>query len=368
MATKGAKPRLDELFERMVTLEASDLHLKGGCAAIFRIDGQLRHSKGKTLTHTQLESLISELIGEPNMAELYGRGNVDVGHEFKGGRVRVAVFRQRGHMSLVARLVKFDIPTLEQLHLPPALGSVIEYNRGLVLMCGITGSGKSTTLACLFEMMNQKQARHILTFEDPIEFIHADNQCVFNQRELGLDFQSWPDAIRAGVRADPDVILIGEMRDEESIMLGLVAAETGHLVLGTLHTSSAAATIGRILDMFPSEKHDLIRQSLGFNLRAIICQMLVPSFKKDLGRVPAVEMMLVNAPIRKAIEEGDDARINDLILDGEKEGMQSWTKSFLGLLRSDYIDKKVAREYAPNKDALEMALRGIDISTSPLSP
>jgi twitching motility protein PilT len=216
-------------------------------------------------------------------------------------------------------------------------------------------------------MLNKKHARHVLTFEDPIEFIHTDQLSVFNQRELGLDFQTWPDAIRAGVRADPDVMLIGEMRDIETFDLGLVAAETGHLVFGTLHTSSAASTIGRILDLFPPERHKLIRQSLSFSLKAIASQKLVPSFREDMGRVPAVELMLVNPPILKAIEDGEDARIEDLILDGEKEGMQSWTKSFLELLRAGYIDKKTARQYAPNKDALEMALKGISVSTSSLS-
>ena len=235
-----------------------------------------------------------------------------------------------------------------------------------MLACGITGAGKSTTLAALLDVINRKYACHVLTFEDPIEYVYSDRLSIINQREFGLDFFSWPDAIRAGVRADPDVMLIGEMRDDETFQLGLTASETGHLVLGTMHTSSAASTIGRILDLFPPDKHKLIRQSLAFSLKAIISQRLVPSFHPEIGRVPAVEVMWVNAPIRKAIEEGEDAKITEMITQGEEEGMQSWTKSFVDLIRADLIERKVAREHAPNRDALEMALKGISFRTTSL--
>jgi twitching motility protein PilT len=208
-------------------------------------------------------------------------------------------------------------------------------------------------------MINSNSARHILTFEDPIEFLHEDKNCVINQREYGLDFHDWPDAISTGVRSDPDVMLIGEMRDESTFQLGLTAAETGHLVFGTMHTSGAAATVGRILDLFPAERHTLIRQSLAFNLKAVVCQRLVPSFREDVGRVPAVELMKVTPPVRKAIEEGGEEKIGQLIQKGEEEGMQSWTTSFVGLVNQGLIERKIAREYAPNKDALEMALKGI---------
>jgi twitching motility protein PilT len=352
----------------MVALKASDLHLKAGNPPIFRIEGRLTRTKSHALTADNIEALVLDLVGQERIAKLRERGNLDVGHEFEGGRVRVAIYMQCGRLSLAARLVKTVIPTLEELHLPPQIAKVLEYGEGLVLVCGVTGCGKSTTLACLIQILNQREACNVLTFEDPIEYMFKDKLCIIHQRELGLDFHQWPDAISAGVRADPDVMLIGEMRDEDTFQLGLTAAQTGHLVFGTLHTSSAATTVSRILDLFPADRHKLIRQSLGFNLKAIICQRLVPSFKEEIGRVPAVELLFVNPPIRKVIEEGQDSRITDLILDGEKEGMLSWTKSFVDLVNGGYIDRKTAREFAPNRDALDMALKGISISTGTFAP
>ena len=366
MPKEGAKLRIDGLFGRMVSLAASDLHLKSGSPPIFRVDGQLRRAKSAALSSSQIEALLTDWLGVDRIKDLRRIGNLDLGHDFEGGRARVALFVQRGQISLAARLVKMTIPTLQELHLPASLGKIIEFNSGLVLICGITGAGKSTTLACLLEMLNGKESCHIMTFEDPIEYLHRDRLSVINQREYGLDFREWVDAITAGVRADPDVMLVGEMRDAATFQTCLSAAETGHLVLSTLHTSSAPATIGRILEFFPTTEHRLIRDALGFSLKAVACQMLVPSYHEEIGRVPAVEIMYVNAPIRKSIVEGKDAKIADLILDGEKEGMQSWTTSFVNLIRGDLIEKKVAREFAPNKDALELALKGIRISTSTL--
>jgi twitching motility protein PilT len=348
----------------MSTIGASDLHLKADSPPIYRVDGKLRHTKASPMSAEKIESLVREWIGEHRMRDLETVGNVDIGHEFDGGRVRVAVFMQRGRITVVARLVKTEIPSLKELNLPASLARLIGYEQGLVLVCGITGMGKSTTLACLLEMMNQKLAKHVLTFEDPIEFVYQDKLSIINQREFGLDFGNWPDAIRAGVRADPDVMLVGEMRDDETCQHSLVACETGHLVFSTLHTSSAATSIGRILDLFPPERHRLIRHSLSINLQAVICQRLIPSFRPDFPRVPAMEIMFCNPSIRKSIDDGDDARIGDLILEGEAEGMQSWTKSYVDLVNSDFIERKIARQCAPQKEAMERALKGIDISTS----
>ena len=366
MAKDEGKPRIDELFGRMVTLGASDLHLKSDSPPVFRVDGQLRRAKAGDLGADQIHALLTDWLGAERIRVLHERGMLDLGHQFEGGRVRVALFLQRGEITLVARLVKAKIPSLEDLYLPPALARVVELNWGLMLVCGITGSGKSTTLACLMDMMNRTQARHILTFEDPIEYLYSDNQCLINQREYALDFHAWPDAIKSGLRADPDVMLIGEMRDVDTFRLALAASETGHLVLSTLHTSSVAATIGRMLEFFPSGEHKLVREGLAFNLKGIVCQMLVQTLDKKIGRVPAMELMFVNAPIRKAIAEGRDGKIPELIADGEKEGMQSWTTSFLNLIDVGLVEKKVAREYAPNRDALELALKGIRLSSTTL--
>ena len=364
MSNDGPKPRIDELFGRMVSLEASDLHLKSDSPPIFRIDGQLHHAKTAALNSAQIKYLLADWLSAEQLEGLRREGSIDLGYEFDGGRVRVALFMQRGQVSLAARLVKTVIPSLEELNLPPPLASIVDFNGGLVLACGITGTGKSTTLASLLEMMNRKHARHILTFEDPIEYTYNDQLCIINQREYHLDFFDWADAIKSGVRADPDVMMIGEMRDPETFRLALSASETGHLVFSTLHTSSVAATIARILEFFPPEEHRLIRHSLAFNLKVIICQMLVPSYRKEIGRVPAVEIMRMNPPIQKAIAEGKDGRIADLILEGEREGMQSWTTSYVNLIKDGFIEKKVAREFTPNKEALDLALKGIRVSTT----
>ncbi|MHC4481569.1 MAG: type IV pilus twitching motility protein PilT [Planctomycetota bacterium] len=362
MSSEAKPVKLDVLFNQMPELGASDLHLKAGNPPIYRLAGELHRTKVEPLTEKQISSLVEEWLGNERMAELYREGSLDLGHNFGRGRVRVNVFLQRGTISLAARLVSDTIPSLEQLHLPSRLERIVQMKQGLILVCGITGSGKSTTLACLVEMINKKRRCHILTIEDPIEYLHTDARSIVNQRELGLDCHNWADAVRAAVREDPDVILVGEMRDQETFQAGLVAAETGHLVFGTLHTASAVGTVGRILDLFPAEKHRLIRQALALNLRSIICQMLLPSYQEELTVVPVVELLFGTPPVRKAIDEGEDGRIHDLIASGSEEGMQSWTQSFVDMLKRGFIEKKVALDYAPNKDALEMALKGIDVS------
>ena len=357
---------LEELFDRMHELEASDLHLKVGSPPVYRVASRLRRAKLEVLTPDRLNEMIKGFLGDERWEELHQRGSLDIGYDVRGGRARVNVFLQRGQVSLAARLIKTHIPTLEELHLPPAIAKVIDFPQGLVLVCGVTGSGKSTTLASILEMMNMKHTYHILTIEDPLEYLHTDKNCIINQREMGLDCFSWPDALRAAVREDPDVILVGEMRDEETFQAALIASETGHLVFGTLHTSSAATTIGRILDLFPGEKHALIRQSLAFNLNSILCQRLIPSFREGIDRVPVMEVMFTNAPIQKAVEQGDDAKITPLIAQGEQEGMQTWTTSFVRMINDNFIEQKVAKQFAPNKEALDMVLKGISVSESAL--
>lgn len=367
MSPANERPRIDELFVRMAQLGASDLHLKAGNPPIFRIDGELRRTKAAPYSAKKIEALVRELIGEKRFKEVASQGSLDVGHEFEAGRVRVAVFMQLGRMSLVGRMVESEIPTLEELNLPPALARLIEPKEGLVLVCGTTGMGKSTTLASLLELLNRTKARHVLTFEDPVEFVHKDKLSVINQREFGLDFGSWPGAISSGVRADPDVMFVGEMRDSETFQNALTASATGHLVFSTLHSPGAAQTMGRILDMFPPDRSQFVRHSLAVSLNALISQRLVPSCIPDSPRVPAVEIMFTTPSIRKAIEEGEDARLGDLIIEGEVDGMQSWTKAFADLVKREFIEKKVAREFSPNKQALERALKGIDLSTSTLA-
>jgi twitching motility protein PilT len=367
MAIENGAKSLEDLFDLMPKWDASDLHLKVGSPPVYRIGGTLKRTKSDPLTDEHMESLVSQILDEEQTQTLKQQGSVDVGHDIDAGRVRVNIFKQRGSISLAARLVETEIPTLKELNLPDNISRVIDYSQGLVLVCGVTGSGKSTTLASLLEMVNEKYSYHILTIEDPIEFLHEDEQCIINQREMNLDCHDWPDALRAAVREDPDVILVGEMRDVETFQAALTASETGHLVFGTLHTSSAAGTIGRILDLFPTSKHKLIRQSLAFNLKAILGQKLLPSCAETADRVPVVEFMFTTAPIRKAIERGEDSKITGLISEGEEQGMISWTKSFVDMINQGFLEKKVAKQYAPNPDQVEMALKGIDVARSSFS-
>ncbi|MFO8008392.1 MAG: PilT/PilU family type 4a pilus ATPase [Candidatus Brocadiia bacterium] len=364
MAEQSGKLGLDMLFRQMPGLGASDLHLKAGNPPIYRIDGLLHRTKADALSAEELEALVRELLGDERLEQLREEGSVDLGRDIEGGRVRISIFLQKGRIGLTARLLTADIPSLEELHLPPALARIADIRQGLVLVCGVTGCGKSTTLAALIEMISKKYRYHILTIEDPIEYLHRDAKSIVNQREIGLDCLDWQKALRAAVRADPDVILVGEMRDLETFQAGLRAAETGHLVFGTLHTSSVSGTFGRILDMFPADRHPLIRQGLAANIQAVLCQMLVPSFQEDINVVPAVELMFANAAMRQAIAEGQDGRLTDLIEVGRQEGMRTWTQSFVELIKKGLVEKRVALAYAPNREALEMALRGIDIAQS----
>lgn len=361
------KKSIRELFDLMPEWEASDLHLKAGSPPIYRVAGKLRRTKAAPLDEEDIEEMVFGFLSERQAEILREKGHVDMGYDISAGRVRVNAFYQRGKLGLVGRLIETEIPSLESLNLPPQLSKVIEYSQGLVLVCGVTGSGKSTTLASLLDMVNRKYQEHILTIEDPIEFLHEDKKCIVNQREMGLDCHDWPEALAAAMREDPDVILVGEMRDTETFQAALTASETGHLVFGTMHTSSAAGTIPRILDLFPTSKHALIRQSLAKNLNAIIGQKLLPSCADDIARVPVVEYMIKNPSIRKAIEEADYEKITGLIAEGENEGMITWTKSFVDMINADLIDKRTAKRYAPNAEKVEMALKGIEVSTSTLN-
>ena len=233
---------------------------------------------------------------------------------------------------------------------------------GLVLVAGATGSGKSTTIASMLEYINTTRACHIVTLEDPIEYIYADKKSLISRREVGLDVETFESALKYLMREDPDVVLIGEMRDRETFRAALQASETGHLVFGTVHASSAAQTIGRVLELFPAESRDLARQSLAFNLRSIICQKLLPSISPGLGRMPSVEILISTPSVKQLIVEHREGDLNEIIRSHEREGMQSFTRSLLNLVESDMVDPKVAFEVAPNVDELKMLMKGITTS------
>lgn len=359
------EPEIYKLFRLMEKYRASDLHLKSNSPPVLRVAGSLRKLDLPPLSAQQVWDLVSEILS-PDQADILTKtGNMDLAHAFENNsgklaRVRINAFRQRGDISLVARRVNTSIPSFEELHLPgDVFRKLATLEDGLILVAGITGSGKSTTLAAMVDYINSLRRCHIVTVEDPIEYIFEDKKAFVNQREIGLDVESFPLALKHVVRQDPDVIVLGEMRDDVTIQTGLTAAETGHLVFGTLHASTVPQTISRILDLFPGDRQDQIRMGLEFNLRSIICQKLLPSIRQELDRVPALELMIVNPIIKKLIRTGEQEKIAQAIRSGQKEGMIDFTSHLVQLVKESYIDKAVALGAAPNPDLLEMNLQGI---------
>ena len=355
-------PRIEKLFHVMARKKASDLHLKNNQPPLLRIGGSLLPLKSEPLTDKQITRLGYELL-TPKMQETFEReGSLDFAREFgEGFRTRINIYRQRGHVSMACRLVTSTIPSLQELNLPESLNKIAEFPQGLILVVGPTGTGKSTTLAAMIQHINSTRRCHILTVEDPIEYSYKDDKAVVSQREIGIDVPNWLDALKFAMREDPDVILVGEMRDPETFNAGLTAAETGHLVFGTLHASNVTQAFSRILEMFPSEREASLRQGLSANLRAIIAQMLFPSCKDGVSVVPAVEIMICNSVIRNLLAKGEENKIIELIRSGESEGMQAMTTAIAKLVQSDMVLRRDALEQAPNRERLDMALRGINV-------
>jgi twitching motility protein PilT len=286
--------------------------------------------------------------------------DLDFAYSITGvGRFRINVFYERGCVAAAMRRVNTTIPSFDDLHLPSETRRICDIEQGLVIVAGPTGSGKSTTLACILDHINANQKVHIVTIEDPIEYLFQDKKSFVNQREIGIDVPDYHQALKHIVRQDPDVILVGEMRDYVSFDAALMAAETGHLVFATIHASSAPQCIGRLLDLFATERQPLIRQSLAFNLRAILCQRLLPSCKEGIKVVPAVEVLLNNATAQKLLMTGEDKKLADLIRASKEEGMQDFNMSFVDLINCGLVSKKVALQYSPNPEQLKMNLQGI---------
>lgn len=351
---------IDRLFAAVMKTGASDLHLKAGSPPLFRIQGQVVRAKSPPLSADQVRQLVKDLIGPKQEKDIEERGAADFAYGVRGiGRFRVNLFRQRGALSLAARRVQTEIPTIEQLNLPQGVKAVPAFDQGLVLVAGVTGSGKSTTLAATIQTINLTQPVHIVTIEDPIEYLYHDEKGFVNQREVGLDVPNFSDGLRSALREDPDVVLVGEMRDSETIETALMAAETGHLVFGTIHAGSAPQTIGRVLDYFPPDRHHQIRQLLFFNLRAVVVQKLLKGARPQIPRVPAVELMLVNPSIKKLIFEGEDNKISDVIRSSRQEGMQDMNQSLVDLVHRGLITEQIALENSLNPEQLAMNLKGI---------
>ncbi len=358
------EPEANKLFRMVMKMEASDLHLKVGQPPMMRLRGDIRRMEMRPLTQEDMERLMFPLLNQRQRKILDEEGGVDFSYVIGADecRFRVSLFKQRGRLSLVSRRVNNVIPSFDKLGLPPVIEKLCKYPEGLVILAGVTGSGKSTTIASMLDYINATEPLHILTVEDPIEFVFTDRMAYINQREIGLDTRDWHKALKDAVRQDPDVILIGELRDVETFEAAVHAAETGHLVFGTIHAASAGTTINRILDLFPSEKHTAIRQALANNLRAVVAQKLVKSIKPGTSRLPTNEIMIVNPTVRELIQKGEDKKIPDAIRIGYQEGMVDFNENLRQLCERNDIAKETALEFSPNPDQLKMMLKGIKVS------
>jgi twitching motility protein PilT len=353
-------PEIEKLFRAAIKADASDLHLKVGMVPKFRIHGKLVSTTGEVMTEQRAETLIFEIMSEEQKQYFMENGSLDFAFQVGDmDRFRINAFRQRGFMSLAARHISGRIPEFETLHLPPIVEKIAEHHDGLVLVTGPTGCGKTTTIASMIDHINRSRACHIVTVEDPIEFLHVDKKAIVSQREIGIDVPDYEDALRSMMRMDPDVVMIGEMRDNETLTAAMRAAETGHLVFATLHANNASQTIQRILDLFPQEERDLARQTFAMTIRAVVSQMLLPGIRPEAKRIPTVEILIRTPIVRKLIAEKRENDIPTAIRAGEGEGMQDFTDSLRKLVQEEWIDLKLARQYAPSVEELDMALKGI---------
>lgn len=343
---------MQELLLEAVERRASDLHLTVGVPPILRIDGHLLRTERPILSVNDTADMLASMAGERQLTVFQEQGEVDFSFAIPGvSRFRVNAFRQRGSVAIVIRVVNERIPTLEDLGHPPILKTLARQPRGLVLVTGPTGSGKSTTLAAMVQLINQERRGHIITLEDPIEYLHKHNLCIVNQREMHADTHSFAAALRAALREDPDVILVGEMRDPETIATAITAAETGHLVFATLHTGSAPQTIDRIIDAFPPHHQQQIRIQLSITLQGIITQQLLSRIDQP-GRIAALEILVANPAIRNLIREGKTHQIASVIQTNAKLGMQSMDQSLKNLYQRGIVSYEEVLNKAMDTESL----------------
>ena len=339
---------VEQLILLAKKMGASDIHLVAGLPPKCRVDGKLTSMTPETLTHEACEEYARELAGS-RYDEIKEIGELDLAQTIADERVRINLFRQQGHISAALRILSSRIPKLEDLGLPPIVSQFPSWQKGIILVTGETGSGKSTTLAAILDRINHSRTDHIITLEDPVEYIYEPDQCVINQREIGKDTESYDFGLRAILREDPDVILIGEMRDLSTIETALTAAETGHLVFATLHTNSAPDAIDRIVGVFPAERQPQIRIQLSTTLRAVLSQQLLPK-RNNIGRIAACETMIVTPAIRNLIREGKTPQMVSAMLSSAAEGSITMDNFLIKLLREKKISPEVAVEAASDKN------------------
>ncbi|MBW2541883.1 MAG: type IV pilus twitching motility protein PilT [Deltaproteobacteria bacterium] len=353
---------LNDILKIALKGGASDIHLKPGLPPMFRVDGALVPLKnGERIPPDDLQKMAFSIMNDTQRARFDETRETDLAYGIAGlGRFRVNVFQQRGTVGIVFRVIPFGVKSIEHLHLPKIIESIAMEQRGLVLVTGTTGSGKSTTLAGMIDYINSNRTCHIMTIEDPIEFLIRDRRSIVNQREIGVDTQSFANALRAALRQDPDVILVGEMRDFETIETALTAAETGHLVMSTLHTLDATETINRIISVFPPYQQKQVRLQLAAILKAVISQRLVPR-ADGKGRVPALEVLISTARVRECIADKDRTKeLHDAIAKGfTSYGMQTFDQSLMHLVKQELVTYEEALKHVSNPDDFALRFRGI---------
>jgi twitching motility protein PilT len=353
---------IDKLLQTVCTQKASDLHLVVGQKPVVRLHGHLRALDTKVLEPADTVGLMKSITPERCQQELQEVGGTDFGFAFGDmARFRVAVFKQRSNVSMVLRRIPNEFLTFEQIGLPPVMEQLIQRPRGLILVTGPTGSGKTTTLASMINWLNDNHDRHIITIEDPIEYFHTHKKSIINQREIGIDVPDFPEALRRALRMDPDIILVGEMRDLATIQAAITAAETGHIVFGTLHTNSAEGTVNRIVDVFPKEQQDQIRTQLSVAIIGILAQALLP--RKPKGLVAAYECLVITPAVSNLIRENKTYRIDSTIQTGRKHGMILLDDNLFNLWRQGLVEEHEvlfkSRKPADLKERIENAKRGI---------
>ena len=362
---KGVEPEINKLFKLQIKHEASDLHLQTDKPAMLRVRGAIRELTMPVLSEEQLWAMFYEVMDDRNKRIFEEEGGADFAHivslDGSDWRFRVNLFKQLGLPGMVARKVEQSIPPFENLYLPPIMEELCKYDQGMVLLAGVTGSGKSTTIASMLDWINQNYRKHILTIEDPIEFVYEADKCLINQREVGMDVKDFSIAMKHAVREDPDIILVGELRDMETFETAIHAAETGHLVFGTIPASSAPGTIQRILDLFPQSMHSAIRASMAMNMKAIVGQKLLKTIVDQPSRVPIVEIMKFNPTVRKLVLEASDEKLPAGIRLGKEEGMQLFNDSLYRFVMEEYVSRQAAFEISPNVEELKMMIKGIDV-------
>lgn len=359
---------IDKLFRAQIKLNGSDLHLQVDKPPILRIRGSLKALEMPPITEEGMINLTFPMMDQRNLDIFHRDGGADFAKTVEADgvpwRFRVNLMTQLGKVGLVARKIERSIPPFEKLYLPPVMEELCKYDQGMVLLAGVTGSGKTTTIGSMLNWINQNYRKHILTIEDPIEFVYTGDKCLINQRELGQDVLDFHVAMKHAVREDPDIMLVGEMRDRETFETAIHAAETGHLVFGTIHASSAPGTISRILDLFPADLHGAIRASIAMNMRAIVGQKLLKTIVDQPSRVPIVEIMTFNPTVRKLVREHQDEKLAAAIRIGKEEGMQVFNDSLKHFIDQEMISRADAFEISPNPDELKMALKGIDVKAA----